>query len=183
MVSHDAATMFLTAPWLADLDPTSRQALLNVLREDDAQAGAVLLAEGQQSDRVTFLTSGTVQVVRDYPGRGEEIVATLHAPSVFGETSFFRHSPSIVSVRATIPVTFLTLDHPAHDLLRRDDPRAAEQFALASVRVLADRFDALDRRVSDFIAQGADDPDANGHTPRRNEWAAFRARLFEEPKL
>ncbi len=110
------------------------------------------------------------------------------APSVFGETSFFRGSPSIVTVRATTPVTFLTLDHPAHDALRRADPRAAEQLALSFVRVLADRFDMLDRRVSDFISQGCDDntPSTNGHpadTPRRNEWAAFRARLFEEKTL
>src|SRR5690606_23055563 len=103
MVSSAAAAEFLAAPWLSALDASSRQALLNVLCEGQAEAGAVLLGEGQLNDRITFLATGTVQIIRTYHGRGDEIVATLNAPSVFGETSFFRESPSIVSVRAMTP--------------------------------------------------------------------------------
>lgn len=182
MVSHDAAERFLTAPWLAELDASSREALVQVLREGRAEAGSILLAEGHHNDQITFLTEGTVQIVRAYSDR-EEIVATLQAPSVFGETSFFRGTPSIVSVRAVTDVAFLILDRLAHTLLRRVDPRAAEQLAVAFVRVLADRFDMLDRRVSEYIAHGCQDANGTPNPPRRNEWAAFRARLFEEQRL
>lgn len=177
MVSNSAAERFLNAHWLRSLDTTSRQALLKALEEGRDEAGAVLLGENQRNDRITFLTEGTVEIVRDYPDHGEEVVATLNAPSVFGETSFFRGSPSIVTVRATTPVSFLTLDRNSHDLLRRTDPAAAEQLSLAFVRVLADRFDMLDHRVSEFIAHR--DPN-HAH---RDEWVAFRSRLFEERKI
>lgn len=183
MVSNAAAEQFLNAPWLSGLDASSRQALVQVLGEGRAEAAAVLLGENQLNDRITFLIEGTVEIVRDYPGHGEEVVATLNAPSVFGETSFFRGSPSVVAVRATTPVRFLTLDQNAHDLLRRVDPRAAEQLSLAFVRVLADRFDVLDLRVSEFLAQNGDDAPGQAKHSRRDEWVAFRARLFEERKI
>ncbi len=101
----------------------------------------------------------------------------MNAPGAFGTTSFFRPIPSTVSVRATSDVRLLTLSHPQHDLLRRRDPAAAEALAVSIVRVLSERFDLLDQRVSDYLAQHADDP------PKVNEWAGFRARLFEEPNL
>ena len=177
MVSTAAAERFQAAPWLADLDSTARLALLNVLEEGRAPAGSVLLAEGRPNDRITFLIEGTAQIVRSYRERAEELVATLHAPAPFGETSFFRGEPSIVAVRTVTAAWFLTLNRDAYNLFRRADPRTAEQFALATVRLLAERFDLLDRRVSDFLAEHAIDQ------PKASEWAAFRARLFEESNL
>src|SRR5262249_23345834 len=129
------------------------------------------------NDKVWFLVEGLVRVYRTTPEGRVEDVATLSAPSVFGETSFFRATLPIVSVKAHSDVVALTLDHDAHALLRRADPRAAEQLALAAVRVLAERFDLLDRRVSEYIAQHPDEP------ARTDEWSSFRARLFQESSL
>src|SRR5205823_12483557 len=153
MVTTAAAERFLAAPFLADVDPGARSAVLNVLAEANAPAGAVLMTQGQPNDHISFLIEGTVTVLRTYPQGRVETVVVLNAPSVFGETSFFGPNVPIVSVHADAPVWLLTLDHPAHDRLRRDDPRAAEQIALAFVRVLAERFDLLDKRVSDYLAQ------------------------------
>ena len=41
----------------------------------------------------------------------------------------------------------LTLHHPAHDRLRRENPRAAEELALAVVRTLSEPFDLLDKET------------------------------------
>lgn len=177
MVSTAAAEQFLAAPWLAELDPASRHALLDVLVENRADAGAVVLEQGQYNDHISFLIEGSVAIERAYPDRPVETVARLAAPSVFGESSFFRSVAPIVSARALTPVWFLTLDHPAYDQLRRDDPRTAEQLALAAVRVMAARFDQLDRRVSEYVASRPE-----GHA-RATEWSKFRARLFEESNI
>ncbi|MBX6316307.1 MAG: cyclic nucleotide-binding domain-containing protein [Isosphaeraceae bacterium] len=177
MVSTAAAERFLAAPWLSDLDATSRLAVLNVLQERREPAGTDLLKQGEPNDHISFLIEGSVAILRSFPDGRVETVATLSAPSVFGETSFFRVTESIVTARAITPVWLLTLDHLAHSLLRRMDPRAAEQLALAAVRVLAERFDLLDKRVSDYIGSKP-----VGH-PKSTEWAAFRARLFEESNL
>ena len=172
-----AAERFLAAPWLAEVDPAARRALLDVLQEDRAPAGAVVLEQGEPNDRLSFLIEGTVSIHRSYPGGRTETVASLTAPATFGETSFFRSTPPIVSVRAESALWRLTLDHAAHDRLRRNDRRAAEQLALAAVRVLAERFDMPDRRISDYMAQHPDGPD------RATEWSNFRARLFEEANI
>jgi CRP/FNR family transcriptional regulator, cyclic AMP receptor protein len=174
LVTSEAAQKFLSAPLLADLDLASRQAVLEELEERHEPKGAMLLQQDEQNNRMNFLIDGTVTVVRSYPKGRDEMVATLTAPSVFGETSFFRPSAAIVSVRATSPVWLLTLDRKSYDRLRQQNLPAAEKLALAAVRFLAERFDMLDKRISDYMAQHPE-----GH-PRATEWSNFRARLFEE---
>lgn len=177
MVTTAAAERFLSGPLLADIDPASRRSVLAVLGEETALAGTELLRQGQSNDHISFLIEGSVTITRAYSEGRTETVATLSAPSVFGETSFFRPHPAIVSVRANSPVWLLTLDHPGHDRLRRENLNAGEQLALAVVRLLAERFDMLDKRVSDYLAQHPD-----GH-PKATEWSDFRARLFEESSI
>jgi len=173
MVTTAAAERFLSATLLSEVDPASRRAVLSVLSEEQAPAGAILLEQGKPNDQMAFLIDGSVTVLRHFLDGREETVATLVAPSVFGETSFFRGTPPIVTVRANAPVWLLTMDHPGHERLRRENLKAAEELALAAVRVLAERFDMLDKRISDYMAQHPD-----GH-PRATEWSNFRARLFE----
>ena len=177
MVQGDAAEQFLSAPLWADVDRESRLAVLGAMEEGRAKAGATLLAQGQSNDRLSFLIEGSAVIERTFPGGRKEVLATLTAPAAFGTTSFFQPNPPLASVRATSDVRLLTLSHPRHAQLRRTDPHAAEALALGILRVLSERFDLLDQRVSDFLAEHADDP------PKVNEWAGFRARLFEEPNL
>jgi CRP-like cAMP-binding protein len=92
-------------------------------------------------------------------------------------TSFFRPTAPSFAVRASSDVWLLSLYHPAHDRLRQANPRAAEALALAALRVLSDRFDQLDKRVSEHIRLHAVDH------PKATEWSGFRARLFEEPSI
>jgi CRP-like cAMP-binding protein len=149
--------------------------LLEALVEERAPAGAVLLAQGQPNDHLSFLIGGSATVERARPRGLPEVIATLHAPSVFGTTTFFTPRAPTFSVRAATDVWLLTLHHPAHARLRRDHPRAAEALAVAAVRVLSDRFNELDELLSQHMREHTDD------APRVNEWAGFRARLFEEP--
>lgn len=177
MVKADVAEQFLAAPLLVDVDPDARQALLAMLEESHAPAGAVLLEQGEPNDHLSFLITGTAVIERVFPGKRKEILAQLNAPAVFGTTSFFRPTPPTITVRAATDVCVLTMSHPAHEKLRQRDPRTAEALAVAVVRVLAERFDMLDKRVSDFLAQHADDQ------PKTTEWSGFRARLFEDPNI
>jgi CRP-like cAMP-binding protein len=177
MVEDDATERFLSAPMWADVDMTSRRAVLEAMGEDRAPLGATLLPQGAPNDRLCFLIEGSAVIERTYPGRRKEVLATLSAPAAFGTTSFFGPNPPTVSVRATSDVRLLTLSHPQHERLRRANPPAAEALELGILRVLSERFDMLDQRVSDFMAEHAEDP------PKVNEWAGFRARLFEEPNM
>ena len=57
MLEGEAGERFLTAPYMADLEPGLRQAVLDVLVEDRAPAGAILLGQGQRNDHLSFLAS------------------------------------------------------------------------------------------------------------------------------
>jgi CRP-like cAMP-binding protein len=177
MVEAEAVQRFLTSPLLADAEPQARRDLLNSLVEERADAGAVLLEQGQPNDHLSFLIAGTVTVERALPGHSKETLATVAAPSLYGTTSFFQSNPPTVMVRAVTDVWLLTLYHPAHNRLRIENPRAAEALAVAVIRVLSERFDQLDRRVTDLIRQNSDDH------PKITEWSDFRSRLFEDPNV
>jgi CRP-like cAMP-binding protein len=177
MVDGDAAERFLSAPLWADVDRESRHAVLEAMEESRAKAGTTLMAQGQPNDRLSFLIEGSAVIERTYPEGRKEVLTNLSATAAFGTTSFFRPNPPLVSVRATSDVRLLTLSHPQHDRLRRTNPKAAEAVALVILRVLSERFDMLDQRVSDFLAQHTDDP------PKVNEWSDFRNRLFDEPNI
>lgn len=175
MIHEDAAKRFMTAPWLAEIDREPKLALLGALAEERAKSGTVLLAQGQPNDHLTFLIDGSVELERTFGNKRKEIITTLTAPAVFGTTSFFQPKPPTVTARARTDVWMLTLHHPAHDTLRRENPRAAEALALAVVRTLSERFDLIDKLFTDYISQHPDVP-----APTVSEWSRFRARLFEE---
>jgi CRP-like cAMP-binding protein len=174
MIDPVAAERFLAAHWLAELDRATKQAVLQSLVEETAPKGALLLAQGQPNDHLTFLIQGTVELERTFTNGRKELITTLNAPAMFGTTSFFQPQPPTVNVRAVSDVWMLTLYHPQHDALRVANPRAAEALAVAVVRTLSERFDLLDTLFTEFISKHRDEP------PRGSEWANFRARLFEE---
>ena len=177
MALSAAAERFLSGPLLAEVDADARLALSRALVEDRAPDGARLIEQGRPNDRLWFLVEGAVAIARRIGGE-DQVLARFEAPGIFGATSFFRpNNPPTASIRAASGVAYLTLDHAGHDRLRRDEPRAAEALALAAVRALAERFDLLDVRFTEYLASHADDQ------PRGNEWSAFRARLFEEPNI
>jgi CRP-like cAMP-binding protein len=176
MVSDAAAERFMTSPLLHELDSASRVALLNTLVEARALPGTKLLQQGHPYDCIAFLIEGNATVSRERKGRTESLT-TLTAPAVFGLTTFFRPTPPDFTVTADTPVWLLTFDHHAYSLLRRVDLKAAEQLALAALRHLAGMFDLLLDRVSADMDAQPDD------SRKINEWASFRARLFEETKL
>ena len=175
-------------PFLDGVDDESRGILARCLREGRVAAGTALMPQGRPNDRLWFIVSGTVAIERASPGGRPEVLATLPAPAVFGTTTFFRpETPASATIRADSDLLLWTLDHAAHDRLRRDEPKAAEALGAAIILILSERFDLLDRRLAKLMAEH-DHGQGNGHGNGRphavaSELAAFRNRLFEEPGL
>jgi CRP/FNR family transcriptional regulator, cyclic AMP receptor protein len=177
MIDIQASERFMAAPWLGEVDSETKRAILTALVEAKAPSGAILLAQDQPNDHLSFLIEGTASIERILAGDRCEAITVLQAPAVFGSTSFFRPQPPSVSVRATSDVWLLSLYHPAHEALRAANPRAAESLALAVLRALSERFDLMDKYIVDFLSRHRNEP------AKSSEWAGFRARLFEEPGL
>jgi CRP/FNR family cyclic AMP-dependent transcriptional regulator len=177
MIDVQASERFMAAPWLGELDPEAKRAILTALVEARAPSGAILLEQDQPNDHLSFLIEGTASIERIMARNRSEVITLIQAPAVFGSTSFFRPQPPSVSVRATSDVWLLSLYHPAHEALRAANPRAAEALAQAVLRALSERFDLMDKYVVEFLAKHRNKP------AESSEWAGFRARLFEEPGL
>ncbi len=172
-----AVEELLDTPLLAGVAEARRRAIFRALRPEPLATGAPLIAQGVRNDRLWFLVDGEVVVDRLQPDGRVDRLATLSGPAIYGTTTFFRPASPTASIRATHDLVAWTLDHAALDRLRAEDPGASEALALSVVRVLCERFDMLDRKLADLMAEHADDH------PRANEWSSFRARLFEEPAL
>jgi CRP/FNR family cyclic AMP-dependent transcriptional regulator len=168
---------FLDSPLLAELNEASRRAVYRRLVEGRAPTGTALLSQGEPNDRLWFVFDGEVAIERRQADGHVDLLATLSGPAIYGTTTFYRSTAPSASIRAASDLTLWTLDREGLEALRRDEPRAAEALAFAIVRVLSERFDLLDSRISQLMAEHADDH------PRATELATFRARLFEDPAL
>ncbi|MDX2038850.1 MAG: cyclic nucleotide-binding domain-containing protein [Isosphaeraceae bacterium] len=159
-----------------EIESSAREAILAHLEPIDAPSGTMFLSEGERNDRMWFLTSGSAVIERKHRG-GSIAIANLLAPAIFGATTFFRPTASTVTIRATSPSRVLALSPSGYDRLKRDDPRAAESLARATIQVLSERFDLLDQRMNEFMELEK--------RPRStdNEWTKFRARLFGDPNI
>jgi len=177
MIDPEATQRFMAAPWLGEVDPESKRAILEALVEARAPSGSILLEQDQPNDHLSFLIAGTAQIERTFENGRQEVITKIAAPTVFGTTSFFRPDPPSVAVRATSDVWTLSLYHPEHEALRRAHPRAAEALAVAILRALSERFDLMDKLLTAYFTRHRDE------APRTSEWAGFRARLFDESGL
>ncbi len=174
---RDASGPFLETALLAGVDEESRVAISRALSGGKAPSGFVLVAQGKPNDRLWFVAEGGVAVERTTPDGRTDVLASMIGPAIYGTSTFFRRSALSATLRAKSELVYWTLDHRGHDRLRLENPRAAEALALSVVQALSERFDQLDRRLTERMAEHVDDH------PRATEWADFRARLFEEPSL
>jgi CRP/FNR family transcriptional regulator, cyclic AMP receptor protein len=175
VLTKESSQRFLDSPLLAGVEPRYRQAIFRKLAEGRLASGTALLSQGKSNDRLWFVLEGSVVIERKQADGRVDALASMHAPAVFGTTTFFRQGIPTASIRASTPLVLGTLDHEGHEALRRDDPRAAEALALAILRIISERFDLLDDRITELMMEHGDDH------PRANEWANFRAKLFEDP--
>jgi CRP/FNR family transcriptional regulator, cyclic AMP receptor protein len=177
LLSTDASERFLASPLLAGVEDKSRAAIFRRLVEGRAPTGTPLLTQGKPNDKLWFVLAGTVAIERKQTDGHLDQMATMSAPVILGTTTFFRSSAPSASIRATSDLTLWTLDRESYEQLRRDDTRTAEALTMAILRVLAERFDLLDGKITELMAEHGSD-----HS-QANEWANFRTRLFEEPAL
>ena len=175
MLPINQMTEFLDASWLTDVDATTRMTVWKFLEEQTLLPKMALFEQGQPNHKLWFVAAGAVNIERSRGGARPEIIAELDGQAIYGTTTFFRNSLPTMTIRARTAVQGWTLDRESYNRLRLEHPEAAEALALTVVRVLSERFDQLDRRLSSLMA------DHDENHPRATEWANFRSRLFDEP--
>jgi CRP-like cAMP-binding protein len=121
-------------PLFSGLSTESFLALLRQLKAWEAEPGALILGEGEQSDGLYVIVRGRVRVERAGKDGAPIVLARLGADSFFGEMSILSKRPRLASVVAEDKTKLLEISRAVLDDLVQKDPgvaQALESFARA----------------------------------------------------
>ena len=133
---------------MAGLDPEALQFLYGLAREEHYLAGEKIIGEGEPGNRMFFLASGSVAVVKNHGTAQAVTLAQLGAGEFFGEMSLVESVARSASVVAADAVTVNTLKGTDFHRLYRDRPDQYGIVMLNLARDLSRRLRALDEKFS-----------------------------------
>lgn len=81
------------------------------------EANEVIFRQGDRGDRLYIIVDGQVEVVKEDPGKGEEILGRLGAGECFGEMALVNDNPRMATVRSLSSTNLLTVDREAFHAL------------------------------------------------------------------
>lgn len=115
---------FLTAhPLFGGLTRGQVEDLGPFLDENEYSSGSFLFKEGDQGDRLYFLIGGTVEVLKQDPEEGEQLLSTIAPGGTFGEMSIIEAEKRSASVRARGAVSTVSLRAEALDEIQQKHPQ------------------------------------------------------------
>ncbi len=151
------------------LTPAHRRELRALMEEFSFESGTSIIDEGHVTPGLWVVVRGRCEVVKSTPNGGR-ILAELGPGAMFGEMSFFERVPHVATVRSVTNVTALRLTPENYSRLEETGLRAAHQIAHAVAVVLSERLRKMDDWTSRLLDQTP--------TEKREEWAEFRAKLY-----
>lgn len=170
--------------FLERLDDEARNLLLAVARPVAYAKGARLVRHGEAARGAYVLRTGTAEAVVALPGGDKLTVATLHAGSMFGETSLIERSTCMATVNAGDEVEGWFIEREDFRALVAQRAPAALRVQHAVTLVLSDKLRALNARVLEVPAPEdmVSAAKANGPDPlagiKRVKQASFDFRPF-----
>jgi CRP-like cAMP-binding protein len=133
-------------PVMAGLDDEAIGFLSGMAKEEKYRDGAVIIGEGETGNRMFFLASGQVMVVKGHGSPQAVTLARLGPGNFFGEMSLVESVARSASVVAVGVVTACTLKGTDFFRLYRHRPEQYGIVMLNLARDLARRLRALDER-------------------------------------
>jgi CRP-like cAMP-binding protein len=154
-VSDGNVVSRLGATWFgAELPLSARERLAGVGELRRVEAGAVLLREGGETERLGILLSGLLSLRVAVAGRGRATLMTVEPGDIFGWTALvppYRATSTVVALEASEVIVFDAVG--LRDLLRDDESLALSLYPrlLQSVsrRLVATRNQLLDLYARD----------------------------------
>jgi serine/threonine protein phosphatase PrpC/CRP-like cAMP-binding protein len=110
--------------------------IAEVLQDESYEADQEIVTEGDTSDSLYVISSGTLLVER-----GDQVIATLDPGCHFGEMALLTNRPRTATVRATGPTRLLALTRPAIYGLFEQRPAIGMKFLWTLAQVQSLRLD------------------------------------------
>ncbi|MDZ4816821.1 MAG: cyclic nucleotide-binding domain-containing protein [Verrucomicrobiota bacterium] len=145
------STQFLSGfGFFSALDEVELQAILELTRTKNFEAGAEVLREGDPNDTMFLVQSGSVEVLKIKDNK-EILLGTIEANNFLGEMSLFYPASSSASVRAIEKTCLLTIKH--EDLLAfvKDRPEAGNKLLMDVLKVVCQRLKEINDRYGECL--------------------------------
>lgn len=131
-------------PIFAGLDSQALELLLAHTTEQEVPQNAVIVREGEKSNSMFVIASGTVKVCKDFGTPNEIVLATLGPKDFFGEMCVVDTLPRCATIQANEPACIFGISSMAFYSLYKTMPAQHSVLVLNIARDLCRRLRKLD---------------------------------------
>lgn len=131
-------------PIFAGLHTQALELLLEHTKEQDYPQGDVIVREGEKSNSMFVIASGSVKVCKDFGAPDEIVLATLGPKDFFGEMCIVDTLPRCATIQANEPSTIFGISSMAFYSLYKTMPSQHSVLVLNIARDLSRRLRNLD---------------------------------------
>jgi CRP-like cAMP-binding protein len=135
---------------LAGLTDAQLERLAQAMEMQKLPQWAVVVKQGERGDTMYLILEGELRV-RLLVGEKETILTTLGPGEFFGDMSLFDHGPRSADVVANVDSTVLKISAARFEDLAQQSPDLAAPFLMATVKTLAARIRADNKRLGDSV--------------------------------
>jgi len=133
-------------PYFSGLDPTQLDSIAKLIFEKTAEAGQIVLLEGEPAQALYLVISGVVKVFKTSAEGKEQILTIVRPGESFNDVPIFDAGPNPASAQAMGPVVLYGIGKSNLEAVLHDRP----QVALNIIKVLAGRVRHLVTLVEDL---------------------------------
>lgn len=121
-----------------------RLELMNTFQKKSCAAGEIICKSGEPNDEMFIVLSGRLEALKSEPKEGEsDVLMTIDAGGISGETSFMTGRKRSASVRAPVPTDILVVTRDKFNALKTKKPLMAVCLYEAALDQAIRRFRSL----------------------------------------
>jgi hypothetical protein len=133
---------------LAGLTDPQIERFAQSMEQVRVQQWTQIVKQGESGDTMFLILEGELRV-RLMAGGKETILATLGPGEFFGDISLFDHGPRSADVIANVDSTVLKISAATFEKLAQESPDVAAPFLISTIKTLAARIRADNKRLRD----------------------------------
>ncbi len=139
------------APLFRTLSPDELSQIVEISKVLRVREGVTVVEEGDVASAMYVLVEGTAEVNKELPGGDITRLATLKAPTVFGEMALIDSHPRSATVATTSDAVLFQINLESFNELRRAYAPAAFKVLRAVAPLMCERLRTIDERVGEFF--------------------------------
>lgn len=144
-------TLLEATSWCDDFSPLQIGTMTHFFIPYKASADTVILKEGEHYDFFALICDGSVNIVKESFSGEKKNLQFIGPGKIFGEMSFFDHSPCSANVIVKEDITLLAMHRPEFQTLSTDIPHLALAITIKIISTISQRLRQTSGKLIDFI--------------------------------